>query len=372
MGKYIINGGKKLSGIIDISGSKNAALPVLCAAIINGGKNIINNCPDISDVRDMCSLLRSVGCDVKAKGHTVIVDSSDARAECLCDEEVGKLRSSVTLMGVMAGRFGKFSISKPGGCSIGKRPVDIHIDVLKKLGADVEEKDDCIDIRAERLTGCVINLPFPSVGATENAMMASVFAEGTTAIVNAAKEPEVVCLQNFLRSIGVKIYGAEKGTIIVEGCKTFCDTEFDIIYDRIESGTFLCSCASCGGEVFLKNAPWKDMISVLKVFSSMGVNIYPCGEGIYCSSKGRLKAVKLLQTGVYPCFPTDMQPQMTSLLTKSKGKSVVVETVFEKRMEYTREIEKMGARLSASDRVCICNGVKYLKGAVLEAKDLRA
>jgi len=372
MGEYIVRGGRKLSGIIEISGSKNAALPVLCASIINGGRNIINNCPDISDVKDMCSLLEGIGCIINKKEHTITVDSSCADSKNLCSEAVGKIRSSVTLMGAITGRFGYFYMSRPGGCSIGKRPVDIHIDVLKKLGADVKEDENGIEIIAPKLTGSIINLSFPSVGATENAMMAAVFAEGTTVILNAAKEPEVVCLQNFLKSIGVRIDGAERGIIIVEGCKKFKDTRFDIIYDRIEAGTYICSCAACGGDVFLKNAPWKDMLSVLKVLSNMGCRIYACYEGIYCSSKGRLKAVKLLETGVYPYFPTDMQPILTSLLTTCKGTSIVVENVFEKRMEYTQELKKMGAKLSASDRVCILNGVKSLKGQCLEAKDLRA
>lgn len=372
MGKYIINGGKKLSGIIDISGSKNAALPILCATVINGGINVINNCPNISDIDDMCSLLNDIGCSVVRNGHTITVDSSCADGLNLSYETVKKIRSSVTLMGAMAGRFGSFVTYKPGGCTIGARPVDIHIEALKKLGAVVRENNETLEIKADKLTSSVINLPFPSVGATENIMMAAVFANGTTAIVNAAREPEIVCLQSFLCSIGVKIYGAETGTIIIEGCKKFNDTNFDIIYDRIESGTFLTSVAMCKGELFLKNAPWKEMLSTIKCLSAMGCKIYVCDEGIYISSNKRLKNIECLRTGVYPYFPTDMQPQITSLLTLSKGTSIIVETVFEKRMEYTKEIKKFSAQLSASDRVCIVNGVKYVTGAQVYAKDLRA
>lgn len=372
MGKYVISGGKRLEGVIDISGSKNAALPVLCASVINGGINIINNCPDISDIRDMCSLLRNIGCGVTRKGNTVIVDSSTADGENIDYETVGKIRSSVTLMGVVAGRFGRFSACKPGGCTIGARPIDIHIEAMRALGAVVEEKADIIDVKAQKLSGCVINLPFPSVGATENAMMAAVFAEGTTAVVNCAREAEVVCLQNFLRSIGVNIYGAESGTIIVEGCKKFKNTEFEIIYDRIEAGTFLCGCAGCGGNIFLKNAPWREMLSTLKVLSAAGCGIYACDEGIWFSAEKSLKSVPLVRTGVYPYFPTDMQPQTAAMLTLAQGTSIIVETVFEKRMGYTRELKKFGAELSASDRVCVINGVKSLKGAVVNAGDLRA
>ena len=370
--KYVIEGGKSLSGIVDISGSKNAALPVLCATVINGGKNVIRNCPNISDVRDMCRLLRDIGCSVKKEGSTITVNSSEADGKKLNGETIKKIRSSITLMGAVAGRFGSFSAAKPGGCVIGKRPVDIHINALKSLGAEVEEKYDEIKISAQKLKGGIINMPFPSVGATENAMMAAVFAEGKTVIVNSAREPEIICLQNFLKSIGVKIFGAERGYIVVEGCKKFNNSDFEIIYDRIEAGTFLCSAAMCRGDVFLKNAPWREMTAVLEALSQTGCEIYACQKGIWILAEKRLKNIYALSTGVYPLFPTDMQPLFTAMLTRAKGKSIIVETVFEKRMGYVDELKKFGADISCSDRVCVVNGVKCLKGTSVYAKDLRA
>ncbi len=371
MGTYIVEGGKRLYGQVDIGGSKNAALPVLCATLMNSGKSIIHNCPDISDIYDICEILRDMGCAVEMYGDTIIIDSSKAEFSNVKNSRANKIRSSVTLMGAMAGRFKKFSLPKPGGCTIGKRPIDIHIYVLEKLGAKVYENDNEILVETMALRGSIITLPFPSVGATENAIMAASFAKGKTVICNAAKEPEIVCLQDFINSMGGNVTGAGTGTIIIDEQKKFKDTEFEIIYDRIEAGTFLCYAAACGGEIFLKNAPWQQMISTLKCFDERPWKIYTSDDGLYIKSNKKAFKCQNIVSGVYPQIPTDMQPIITALLTMATGTSIIIETVFENRFQYAKELCKMGADISFFNHVCIVNGVKRLKGAESYICDLR-
>ena len=371
MGRYIVYGGKKLFGITDIHGSKNAALPVLCGCIINSGLNVIHNCPKITDVFNTCHILEKAGCKIKWDGSTVIVDSSQARFIVIDDELTGRMRSSIIFMGAFCGRFKKAVISKPGGCRIGKRPLDIHIEALEQKGVVITEGLNCFSCSASAMKPCEINLRFPSVGATENIMLASACAKGKTIIRNAACEPEIECLAEFLTSIGAKTV-CENGKITVSGTDEFNDTEFKIIPDRIEAGTYIAACGCVGGEIFLKNANVAHMKKVIDVFGNIGCKISFCDGGIYVKSSGKDIIPQNVKTGVYPYFPTDMQPQLMSVLTLAQGTSIINESVFENRFGHVPELCKMGADISIEGSVATIKGVTKLEARELTAFDLRA
>ena len=372
MGQYIINGGRKLSGEVFINGSKNAALPMLSAALINSGENIIHNCPDITDVSLTLEILKDLGCEISREGKTVIVNSKNAEYCGICQDTAGKMRSSILFMGVMLGKWGRSEICRPGGCSIGRRPIDIHLDAMKELGAKIEENDDSICCTAETLTGTSIYLPVASVGATENIMLAAVFAKGRTVIHNAAREPEVVALQDYLKSIGVQVKGAGGQVIFIEGCSKFNDGEYSVIPDRIEAGTFMAAAAMTKGKIFLKNTNWLHMCKTVEIFSNCGCEIKAEKGGIYFKSPRKIKPASVIRTGVYPNFPTDMQPIVMSMLTIAKGTSIIIETMFENRFNHVSELNKMGVKITAQYRVAIVEGVRKLNGASVSATDLRA
>ena len=371
MGRYIVYGGKKLFGITDIHGSKNAALPVLCGCIINSGLNVIHNCPKITDVFNTCHILEKAGCKIKWDGSTVIVDSSQARFIVIDDELTGRMRSSIIFMGAFCSRFKKAVISKPGGCRIGKRPLDIHIEALEQMGVVITEGLNCFSCSASAMKPCEINLRFPSVGATENIMLASACAKGKTIIRNAACEPEIECLAEFLTSIGAKTV-CENGKITVSGTDEFNDTEFKIIPDRIEAGTYIAACGCVGGEIFLKNANVAHMKKVIDVFGNIGCKISFCDGGIYVKSSGKDIIPQNVKTGVYPYFPTDMQPQLMSVLTLAQGTSIINESVFENRFNHALELNKMGADIEIEGSVATIKGVTKLEARELTAFDLRA
>ena len=372
MGRYIVNGGKKLSGEVSISGSKNAALPILSATLINGGENVITNCPNITDVNLTCDILEELGCVIKRDDDVLIINSSNALNKHIKKDKVEKMRSSVLFMGVMLGRFGKAIINKPGGCAIGKRPVDYHLNSLKAMGADIIEHDTLIECRAKKLVGTKIFLPGPSVGATENIMLAGAFAEGETIIFNAAREPEIFALQEFLKTLEIKVQGAGSATIRIEGRKKFGPGECKILPDRIEAGTFLIATAMTKGDVLLKNVNWIDMMKTLEVLDACGCDLKTYKNSIYIKAPKKLKAPALIRTGGYPHFPTDMQPAIMSLLTMSQGTSIIIEQMFENRFCQAKELNKMGAKISAGRTVALIDGIDRLKGCEVTATDLRA
>lgn len=372
MGRYIIKGGKKLKGEVLVNGSKNAVLPILSASLISGKESVLTNCPDITDVSFTCEILKALGCSVKREGKILTVDSSGISNTAVPKDMAEKMRSSVLFLGVLLGKFGSVSINKPGGCAIGKRPVDIHLEALKALGAEITETDTTIECTAEKLIGTNIHLPFASVGATENVMLAAAFAKGQTIIHNAAREPEIWALQEYMKSIGVIVSGAGSSTIYISGCSKYTDSQIDIISDRIEAGTYLTAAAITKGEIFLKNVNWLYMCKTLEIMSECGCEIKVKKDSIYLKGPKKIKPLKLIRTGAYPNFATDMQPIIMSLLTTSSGTSIIIEQMFENRFSHAEELNKMGAKISAETRAAIIDGVKHLKGAEVNATDLRA
>lgn len=371
MSKFHITGGIKLSGEIVVSGAKNAVLPILAATIMNGNINIIKDCPDLKDVRTMLKILNAIGCRTDFKGNVIVIDSKPLNTYIIPENLVSEMRSSVFLLGPMLSRCGRVVLSYPGGCEIGPRPIDLHIKVLKSLGVSIQESHGLLECRTEKLKGCDIQLDFPSVGATENAMLVSVLAEGTTIIRNAAKEPEIVDLQNFLNKMGAKISGAGTSEIYIEGRKKLTEVEHSIIPDRIFAGTILAAAAITGGEVFLKNVIPEHMRIVLSKFSESGCVIKEENDGVYLKAPERLKSIEMIKTLPYPGFPTDMQSQFLSLMSVAEGTSIITETIFENRFKIVDELAKMGCKIKVDGRIAIVSGVDYLTGARVFAKDLR-
>lgn len=372
MGKYIIKGNKKLSGDVQISGSKNAVLPILSATLINSGESVVKNCPDITDVNLTCDILEDLGCTVKREDSTIIINSKNAINKRIEKGKADKIRSSILFMGVMLGRFGSVVISKPGGCAIGERPIDFHLKAMEKLGAEIIEHETIIECRAKELIGAEIFLPMPSVGATENIMLAAATAKGQTTIYNAAREPEIYALQEYLKTIGVEVCGAGSDRVVIEGKKDFHSSDYSVIPDRIEAGTFMVAGALTKGEMFLKNVDWIDMRKTIEILSDCGCLVNVEKQGIYLKAPKKIKSVPLIRTGGYPLFPTDMQPAIMTMLTMAQGTSIIIEQMFENRFCHAIELNKMGAKISAKTSVAIIDGVKKLNGGCVTASDLRA
>jgi len=368
--RYIIEGGNRLEGEIHISGSKNAALPIIAATILNGGKSILENCPNIHDVEMMFRILKELGADVKKNGKEIIIDTSNISKTEISAELMREMRSSVIIAGALIGRFKKCTFTYPGGCEIGARPINMHIDGFKQLGVDVIEERGYIDCIAKNLKATDITLDFPSVGATENIMLASCLAEGTTYIRNVAREPEIKDLQDFLNNMGANIKGAGSNTIVVTGVKKLNDVRHRVISDRIEAGTYLCMVAATKGSAELKNVNPEHLSAIIHKLKRMGVKIKTTTNNISINANNKIQATTI-KTNPYPGFPTDMQSQIASLLTTAKGTSIIVENIFENRYKYVNELIRMGANINIEGKTAIIQGVQKLYGADVETKDLR-
>ncbi len=371
MEKYIINGGNKLYGSVEIQTAKNSVLPILAATVLTDGKVKLFNIPRITDVRNMVKILSRLGCRVEFSDGDLIIDSSSA--DC-CEIPSGlahELRSSVFLLGSVISRFHTAKIAYPGGCDIGLRPVDLHLTGLKRLGVEITEENGYIICKCDKLSGNEVMLDCPSVGATENIMLAAVKAEGTTVIKNAAREPEIEDLQRFLNCIGAKVSGAGSGTVVIEGVKELKGCEYLPIADRIEAGTFLVAAAMCGGEVEVLRAGAENISSLLHKLRENGCKIYTDNDKIVLKSQRRLTSVKSIETQPYPGFPTDLQAQMTALCCICRGQSIVTENLFETRFKYVPELRKMGADITVINRSAFIRGVEKFKGATVIAHDLR-
>ncbi len=371
MEKYIINGGNKLYGSVEIQTAKNSVLPILAAAVLTDGKVTILDIPQISDVRNMVKILSRLGCRAEFCGNNLIIDSSVADCYEIPSELAHELRSSVFLLGSVVSRFKMAKIAYPGGCDIGLRPVDLHLTGLKRLGVEITEENGYIICKCDKLTGNEIMLDCPSVGATENIMLAAVKAEGVTVIKNAAREPEIEDLQRFLNTMGAKIKGAGSGTVVIEGVKTLCGCEYLPISDRIEAGTFLVTAAMCGGEVELKRSCAENISSLLHKLRENGCKIRVNNDKIILESHKRLTSVKSIETQPYPGFPTDLQAQMTALCCVCRGHSIITENLFETRFKYVPELRKMGADVTVINRSAFVRGVEKFRGATVVAHDLR-
>ncbi|MGI6485026.1 MAG: UDP-N-acetylglucosamine 1-carboxyvinyltransferase [Tepidanaerobacteraceae bacterium] len=376
MGAYVITGGVKLSGEVRVQGSKNSSLPILASTVLNGDLSSLIDVPEIKDVEVMFEILKYLGAKIKKNDDGKLeIDTADIDLCEVPEHLTRQMRSSIVLMGALLGKLGRVRISYPGGCEIGPRPIDLHLKGLASLGVKLNEKHGFVYAEAEQLKGAEIHLDFPSVGATENILMAAVLAKGVTIIRNAAKEPEIVDLQNFLNRMGARIIGAGTDTIKIEGCnvgelkKVY---DYRIIPDRIAAGTYLVAAAITRGNVTIKNVVAEHLEPILAKLREVGCEITGDYDGLHLSATGRLKSLDSLRTLPYPGFPTDMQAPMMSLLATVEGASVITETVFENRFKHAEELRRMGAQISISGNIAIVRGVKKLTGAIVEAKDLRA
>jgi UDP-N-acetylglucosamine 1-carboxyvinyltransferase len=372
LSKYIINGGNKIEGRLSIRGAKNSVLPIMAASILNESESIINNIPDISDVHVMIDILKSIGCKAEYKDSTLYLDSSNIGIASVKEEYMKMLRSSIIVMGAMIGRFRDIDISYPGGCSIGSRPIDLHLDALEKLGVKIEEDGGYIYCHRDCLVGNTINLKFPSVGATENAILAAVKAKGITIINNAAREPEIEDLQEFLNSMGAKVSGAGTSCIQIEGVDKLHSVNHTIIPDRIAIGTYMIASAITGGSLEVDRVVKSHMQPIVKKLDDAGCTIEYKNEGLIMSPPKKILPIEIIKTSPHPGFPTDMQSQLMTLLCLSEGISVFNETIFENRFMHCDELIKMGADITTlTNNMCMVKGVKKLNGKVVKAMDLR-
>ena len=371
MDKFIIVGGKKLYGTLKMQSAKNTVLPLLAAAVLTDEQVIIRGVPKISDVENMLHILTEVGCKIRRDKDCAIIDSSNAASHEIPARLTKELRSSIFMLGSVLTRFRRAKISYPGGCDIGLRPIDLHLSGLKRLGVKIVEKDGFIHCEAEKLVGAEILLDCPSVGATENIILAAVKAEGVTVIRNAAKEPEILDLQNFLNAMGAKIYGAGGSTVVIEGVKRLHGVDYLPIGDRIEAGTYLIAVASCGGEIETQGVPPENIAALLHKLRENGCKIHTKNDKIKLCSSGCLKSVNLVETSPFPGFPTDLQAQYSTLCATAKGTALIVENLFETRYRYAAELKRMGADVTVRGRTAVIRGVEKLHGACVTAGDLR-
>ncbi len=373
MSKFIVRGGNKLTGSVKVSGAKNSVLPIIAASLLGEeGVSVIYDAPPLDDVITISKVLESIGAGITYENDVMRVD---AQAISSCEapyEWVRKMRASFLVMGPLLARMGHTRISLPGGCAIGTRPIDQHLKGFEALGAEISLGQGYIEAKMNgRLRGAKIYLDVASVGATENIMMAATLAEGVTVIENAAKEPEIVDLANYLNGMGAKVRGAGTGVIRIEGVEKMHGTEHTVIPDRIEAGTYMVAAAITGGDVYVEGAIADHLGPVISKLEEMGVSIEPDENGVRVTANHPLKAVDI-KTLPYPGFPTDMQSQMMALLLKSEGTSVVTETVFENRFMHVDEFQLMNAEIKVEGRSAIITGGAHLKGAKVCATDLRA
>ena len=372
MQRLIIQGGNRLSGEISVQGAKNSALPLLAGCVLAKGETQLHNCPALSDVFAACRILSELGCRCDYCGGRVKVDASGLDKCFVPDDLMREMRSSIVFLGAILGRTGECRLSFPGGCELGPRPIDMHISALEQMGVKINEEYGVMDCCCPRgLTGAKINLSFPSVGATENIMLAAVLAKGDTIIYNAAREPEIADLAGFLNCCGARISGAGTGTVFISGVKELHGCEYSVMPDRIVAATLMSAAAATKGELSLLGARAQDIQAVIPVFEQMGCQVFCYDDRIFISARKPLKAVKTIRTMPYPGFPTDAQAIVMAALAKAKGTSVIVENIFENRYRHVDELVRMGADIKAEGKVAVIEGVKALYGANVRATDLR-
>lgn len=373
MSEIIINGGKKLYGGISVQGAKNSVLPVLAATVLCEKECVIHNCPALSDVDTSLKILRALGCECGTDGDTVTVDSKGINACEIPDNLMREMRSSVVFLGAVIGRCKKAVISTPGGCELGPRPIDLHLSALERMGVTVTKEHGYLICTAENgLHGAEISLGFPSVGATENIILAAATAKGMTVIHGAAKEPEISDLADFLNSAGARIYGCGSDSIRIYGVEKLGGTEHTIIPDRIAAATYMACAAVTGGKITLCNLMPSHMVSTLWVFREAGCEVELSGKSITLSAPEHLKRVPTVRSLVYPGFPTDAGPIAVAMLTVADGTSVFVENIFENRFRYVDELKRFGAKIKTEGKIAVTEGVKELSAADCKATDLRS
>lgn len=373
MSKFIIKGGGTLNGEVDISSAKNAVLPIIAATILSNSKCIIENCPMLLDVFVIVDLLKALGAqvDIDLLNNKLEIDTSNITCTNIDSDLVRKMRGSFFIMGPMISRFGKVKMSLPGGCNIGTRPVDLHLKGFKALGVNIDIDHGHVEASTSKLLGSKIYLDFPSVGATENIIMASVFAEGETIIENAAEEPEVADLSNFLNKMGADISGIGTDMITIKGVKELKGTTYKPIYDRIEVGTFMIAAAISKSVIKINGINEEHIKPIIAKLAEMGVYMEKDDNSLIVDGRRKLKPVDI-KTMPYPGFPTDMQPQIMALLCSVEGTSVITETIFENRFMHVAEMSRMGANIKIDGRSAIINGGNEFTGCSVKATDLRA
>lgn len=370
--KLIINGGSVLKGEINLQGAKNSSLPILAGTFLADGESVINNCPKLSDIYSACRILTHLGCRCSTAGNTVTVSGGNYGIYSIPDELMREMRSSIVFLGAVLGRYGKCSLSLPGGCELGPRPVDMHLSSLRRMGVTICEKYGMIECRAENgLKGAKISLQFPSVGATENIILAGVTANGITEIHNAAREPEITDLADYLIKCGAKIKGAGESTVIIEGVKKLKGCEYEVMPDRIAAATYIAAAAASGGEIKINKIRYSDVDSFTNIFEQMGCKIYSYKDMMYVKAPEIIKPVKNIRTMPYPGFPTDAQAVVMAVLCKADGTSIFEENIFESRYKHVDGLLRMGADIKVSGKTAIVEGRKKLYGTKVSATDLR-
>ena len=370
MKSYIIEGGKKLEGEVKISGSKNASLPIIASCILNSNITKLYNVPNIHDTQITLKILKILGCKVKKNSDKIEINSKKMNKTHIPEDLMRQMRSTVVLAGAILGRFKKVTFSYPGGCDIGARPIDLHLKSFERIGVQIEEESGFIKCKTDKIIPADIHLDFPSVGATENIILATVLADGITTITNAAMEPEIEDLVNILNKMGAKIQGAGTNKIKIIGVKNLKQVGYSIMPDRIEAGTFLCAGAITGGKLSVLNVCPEHLKPVTDKLQEAGCKIEIKNNKIFLQAPKRLKPVEI-KTMPYPGFPTDLQPIFGGILTNAKGTSVIIENIFENRFKYMQELNRMGAKVTTEGKIAVIKGVRKLSGAVVDSTDLR-
>ena len=372
MSAIIIRGGRPLSGSLTVQGAKNSVLPILAATLLSGEVCRIRHCPRLRDVETAMEILRHLGCRADWQGRDLLVDAADLTRWDVPDHLMSRMRSSVVFLGAILARCGQAEMTYPGGCELGARPIDLHLAALRSMGAAIQETGGRLACRRERLTGTEIVLSLPSVGATENAMLAACGAEGTTVIANAAREPEIVDLQTFLQKMGAHVQGAGSSTVVVEGGAPLHGCVHTVVADRIVAATYLAAAAGTGGDIRLEGVDYRHLSAVATMLRQAGCRL-TCGEtSIRLQAPRRLQSAGPIRTAPYPGFPTDMQAQFMALNTTAEGASHVAETIFENRFMHVPELQRLGADITIDGNNAVVRGVDLLSGAPLMATDLRA
>ena len=371
MSQLLIRGGRPLRGEVAIQGAKNSVLPILAATLLTAGQVEVRNCPRLRDVDASVRILQSLGCQARWEGASLLVDTAGLNGCAISDTLMREMRSSAIFLGAILARCGQAELSYPGGCELGPRPIDLHLNGLRELGAEIDDSGGLLHCRAARLQGRELVLSLPSVGATENLMLAACGAEGVTTICNAAREPEIGDLQDFLNACGGKVSGAGTSAITIEGGRQLHGCAYTVMPDRIAAATYLCAVASAGGEGFLRGAREQHLSTVTAVLREAGCDVRRSAEGIACACRGRPKAVRPVRTAPYPGVPTDAQAVLMAALLRSRGTTVFEENIFENRYRHVDELTRMGADIRVAGRVAVVTGTEILHGTNLRCTDLR-
>ena len=372
MSIWHIYGGNRLTGSTRVQGAKNAVLPIMAASVLSGGETVLHNVPDLRDVTTTLHILQHLGCTAVRDGDTVRIDSRSMHCDFIPHALMRELRSSVIFLGAILARCKEATICYPGGCELGPRPIDLHLSALSALGAEIRETGGELKCRGGTLLGSDVYLPMPSVGATENALLCACGADGVTTIYNAAREPEIVDLQNFINAMGGNVRGAGGSIITVEGKRALHGGKYRIIADRIVGATYLCAAACCGGEVRLRGVDPRPLSTVSGALSEAGCTVKSGEDDVFLQSDGSLRSIRPVRTAPYPGFPTDAQPVLMAALLKSAGSTVFVENIFENRYRHVDELARMGAEVRVAGRVAVVTGREHLHGARVKCTDLRA